>query len=177
MGKYLIIKDADFSANAIETINPSGKTYFYGITDEQFTTLFDSAPNYSAAGFVDKNSKSGLRGLNLVGIRTKISQSGVLTFSKTNFDVVNGVAVDNTKITELFTVNIAETGIIDIMFPNTVVLGENECLVIANTNDTAVFNYGSGGSDQPFYQFYGRVISGKTTNSNNAMLGIDFIYI
>lgn len=177
MGKYLIIKDADFSANAVETIDPSGKSYFYGITDEQFTTLFNNDVAIQNGGYTDKNSKVGLRGLNLLGIRTKISQGGLITFLKTNFDVVNGIAVDNTMITELFTINVVETGIQDIMFPNIVVLGENECLVVGKTTDTALYNYGTGGSEYPFYSFFGKVRVGGTTSTNTAyMLGIDFIY-
>lgn len=176
MGKYLIIKDADFSANAVEKINPGGTSYFYGITDEQFMALFNTNINITSSGFTDKGSKSGLRGLNLVGIRARIREIGTLTFIKTNFDVVGGVEVDSTMINELFTVNVTKTGIQDIMFPNTVVLGENECLAIGKTSDTARFMYSKAGSGQPFYQFFTRVRDGGTTTTANGMLGVDFIY-
>ena len=169
MGKYIIIKNVDFSTNAIEQIDLD-RIYLYGFTDSQFNS-FNLNINMSAATFVDEPQTS-FSGIPIKGIRAKVTQTGTLSIYKlTNGMPTNSSQYSSSNVVLIETLNITSTGIQDISFTNPVTLGPNEYIGIGKTTDTAQVGYGTL-SGHNIYLYVGA--SRNVAKSSGYTLGIDY---
>lgn len=168
MGKYLLIKNADFSENAVEQVTP--KRYFYHIPDSQM----ESAPaewitSVFAYGYSNQDVLSG----NVInGMRLKVETAGTLTIFKAT-KPISGLT-DASALTQVATATTTTTGVQDIEFSAPVSLGANECLIIGKSTDTLVGKYHNNNSPS-IARFYANVgKSGIVEATGDVSLDIDF---
>lgn len=168
MGKYLLIKDADFSESAVEQVVL--KKYFYNLPDsllESGSTRWDA----NAFSYAQGNQDS-LSGHVINGIRLNVERIGSLTIYKAT-KPINGLT-SREDLTQVSTATTNKTGIQDIEFSTPVTLGDNECIVIGNTGDTMRGLYHESESPMPseYYFFVG--YSNITKGTGLKSLDIDY---
>jgi len=170
MGKKLIIRGADFSANAIEVQG----SWLLGITDAQFnaqtnSTSWGAENKYAFAeqlGVIPANS-------NVLGVKVKTHTTGNIYLYRGNFTSNISKA---TNMTYIGTLIITEIDTIQtFMFDTPVLIGSGQCIVIGNptqgqTEPIGKFYYGAGTNNL-------RITSNNNTNwvISTLPLGVDYL--
>lgn len=171
MGKYLLIKNADFSENAVEQVVL--KRYFYNIPD---SVMNDAATAWvmSATGYA-QGEYDRMEGKTIVGMRLNVRTAGTVTIYKATGPILDLKSLSD--LTQVATATTTKTGIQDINFSTPITLGTNECIIIGNANDTLIgyFHSASTPLEIPFYIFIGQ--STVKTGVAGASLDIDFYEI
>lgn len=169
MGKKLVIKGADFSANAID----SQGRYLLGITDAQFNAQ-TSSTSWGAG-----NKYAFAEQLGVIPANTIVKGIKIKTHTVGNIFVYLGNFASNTSkatsLTYIGTLNITQADSIEtFLFDSPVTVGSNQCIVFGNpiqgqTAPVGAFYFGAGGSNLRL-----------TTNNNSswavstAPLGVDY---
>lgn len=177
MGKVLIIKGADFSSIAIDTISPTPspeptKTYLYGFSDAQYT----GTTKYSGLetrGYAPVN-QDVLRNKILSGVRLLVSEPGTLSIYKTDNLSESSVLI------KVATITTTSAGLQDLPFSSPVTLKSGEYIVLSSseaTTDSLIALYHSNvvsGNLKPQDYAYkiGQVGFAMTTNGRS--FDIDF---
>lgn len=130
MGKKLVIKGADFSANCIVT-------EILAIDCTSDIEVASSVASIDAAPFADSRY-SALQGKEVVGVELKPSQVGTLSI----VGLVSGTIT--TKATITITNEMVD---VKTYFPLSFNVGDNEIVGIAKTTDTGSFYYNGAQSD------------------------------
>lgn len=136
MGKSLIIKGADFSANGIKM-----RTYLMASEED-----IESAANVIAlyaAGYA-YSDQSLLRGKTLKGIRANVETAGTIrVFKATSADLMS--ITSQSQMTEVATLTTGTVGIQDIDFSSPITMGANDWLIFgapdSETYDSLVMYY------------------------------------
>lgn len=170
MGKKLIIRGADFSANAIEVQG----SWLLGITDAQFNAQTNST-SWGA-----KNKYAFAEQLNVIpansvvlGVKVKTHTTGNIYLYRGNFTSNTSKA---TNMTYIGTLIITEIDTIQtFMFDTPVLIGSGQCIVIGNPEQ------GQSAPVGAFYYGAGRNNLRLTTNNNVSWvvstlpLGVDYL--
>ena len=148
-------------------LSKSSKTYYYGLTDEQFNmaTSVWNMPN-RGWGIADQTA---IQGKILHGIRLKVHTTRVLHIYK----VPSLTETAEETFVKVATVTATTTGVQNIDFDQPFYLGKDEYLVISSPSDEkGLVGYFSSGEKtlQPFYNRVGQ--SGGQLNSQSLM--VDF---
>ena len=169
MGKKLVIKGADFSANAID----SQGRYLLGITDAQFNAQ-TSSTSWGAANKYAFADQLGVIPANTVvkGIKIKTHTVGNILLYLANFTSNTSRA---TNMTYIGTLNITQADSIEtFLFDSPVTVGSNQCIVFGNpiqgqTAQVGKFYYGAGGSNL-------RITTNENTSwlVSTSPLGVDY---
>lgn len=175
MGKYLLIKDADFSENAVEQVVL--KKYFYNIPDSQFLDEETLEWNLRALGYAIE-SQEVLSGNVIDGMRLNVLTAGVVTIYKAT-KPVSGLK-NMSLLTQVATATANTIGLQDITFSSSVTLEPNECIVIGSTGDTLKGAFFPSPGSYPVKQdFYYNVGRSNITHPepNSSTLNVDFFQI
>lgn len=165
MGKYILIKDADFSAVAVEQVTP--RRYFFKTPESVFESA-DTEWNLNTVSYAPFE-QTALANKKVDGIRLNVGEAGTMTIFKGKLPITDLKSLSD--LTQVATATTIKTGIQDIDFSSSVVLGQNEGLVIVKSDDTLrgkfIYNYSGSG----FYGFVGFSNLAYFTDKN---LAIDF---
>ena len=180
MGKKLIIKGADFSANCIPAPAPVVYSKMLGITDSlynQMTLISSTEISGTPAMFCDKLTVFTTHNVNnkaILGIRLKVSTSGLLPISKAYFSSDSDAGSSFTLL-KTFTISAGMIDhIVDLMFDTPVQLGNNEKIVFGNPNSSMTSTFYIGLSTISDVTLYRRVNATSWTTGSTPF-GVDYL--
>lgn len=182
MGKLLIIKGADFSVNAVDhtTGTPVVLTYAWQISDNQFNGVggSTSAAGAQYAGYCAQD-QTPIRGKYVHGIRLNVDTIGSVNVYKYNGIISAGTTISGSNLTLLEQLTTSTTGIQDLTFTNSegYYFGNNETLVIGDTNMSLKFKFWGSSNTPPVEQhFFNYIKSGGTASDGSySVINIDAI--